>query len=169
MAYSATINIGGGDINVLKVYHSVEQGIDAKGKPSTDVKSGKITIIIDGALAGPFTEWLSDPFAVKDGTITYYKVDEDSKFRELKFLGGMTRSYIEYLSPDISTMNDKDTGINPFTFQMDLAYSDKLGIVYDAIHEYQNRSNIAYLAGLTFHADSITMNGVDHDNKWAKS
>jgi hypothetical protein len=106
MSFKAEFEVGGNKFRVLHASYSLQQDIDATGRPSSGVKGGTIQIEVESTDKTALTEWMVDPFKHQDGKITFYKRDSNQKSKELTFKEGYLVSYTE---------NFTNTGENPMT------------------------------------------------------
>ena len=85
MAFKATFTLDGKTFNILNCHYALHQNVDATGRPSSDVRGGTVTVTIESTDDNTIYTWMTDSHAFKDGKITFYKRDQDSKMKELEF------------------------------------------------------------------------------------
>ncbi len=95
MSFKAKLNVGGKDMNVLSCSYDLTQEVDATGRPSSVTRGGRIKLTVESTGETDLFEWMCNNFERKDGTITFYKRDTDSKSKELAFTEGYLVKYEE--------------------------------------------------------------------------
>ncbi|MDJ1467189.1 type VI secretion system tube protein TssD [Cytophagaceae bacterium DM2B3-1] len=94
-SFNATLQVEGGEYDVLSCNFSFGQATDDKGRPASNVKGGNLFIQIvtsdDTALLG----WMIDPYKKTNGSIVFKKIDEDSTLKEVKFEDAYCVGYSE--------------------------------------------------------------------------
>ncbi|MEZ5009410.1 MAG: type VI secretion system tube protein TssD [Chitinophagales bacterium] len=106
MSFSARLKIDGKDLRVLEASYTLGRDVDFSGRPSGDVRGGRVLVTIEGSDYTGFYEWLIDPYALKEGSIVFKKRDDDATAKELVFKDA-------YLIR--RTENFTQTGDNPLT------------------------------------------------------
>ena len=95
MSFKAYLNLDGKDYRVLKCDYEFTQKVDAIGKPSSINYGGRIDLTVESTDSDVLPTWMLDNFERKAGTITYKKVDNDAKLKEIKFEDGYCVKYKE--------------------------------------------------------------------------
>ncbi len=95
MSFKAKLNVGGTEMNVLSCSYDLTQEVDATGRPSSVTRGGRIKLSVESTGGTELFEWMCNNFERKDGTITFYKRDTDSKQKELAFTEGYLVKYEE--------------------------------------------------------------------------
>ncbi len=95
MSFKAKLNVGGTEMNVLSCAYDLTQEVDATGRPSSVTRGGRIKLTVESTGETDLFEWMCNNFERKDGTITFYKRDTDSKSKELAFTEGYLVKYEE--------------------------------------------------------------------------
>ncbi len=85
MSFSARLKVDGVDARVLECSYTLNRDVDFSGRPSGDVRGGRVLVSIEGSENTGFYEWLIDPYALKDGSIIFKKKDDDATSKELQF------------------------------------------------------------------------------------
>lgn len=158
MSFKATLTIEGKSFDILECTSLLRQKHNAKGNPASGVTAGILHIILEGTADDTFAKWITDPTARKDGTIVYFRTDQDSKFKEIKFKSAylirLTESTIipEDVRPDHLAVGD---AITP-------AQREK----FNEIMTFHARTSMSYIMYCYISAEKITIDGVDHDNQW---
>lgn len=98
MSFKAKLNMNGKELTVLECYYSLSQDVDATGRPSSIARGGKITITIESTASTDFFEWMTNSFDRKEGSIIFYKRDNDQKLKELKFKEAYLIDYNEHFN-----------------------------------------------------------------------
>lgn len=96
MAFKAVLKIGSKEYDVMSCSYSFSRDVDGKGKPSSKVYGGTISLTIESTEETAILEAMVNnkhkPF---DGTVTYFKTDEDAKMKEMSFTKGYVTSFSE--------------------------------------------------------------------------
>jgi hypothetical protein len=95
MAFLAKIEVGGKSYEVLSVNFSVGQMVDEKGQPVSNVHAGNIFVQVETTPDTILTAWMANAFEKKDGNITFYKRDAESKMRTVSWVNGYCVGYSE--------------------------------------------------------------------------
>lgn len=85
MTFKAILKVAGKSYNVLNVNYGLFQETDATGRPSTITRGGKIDITVESTGETDLFEWMTNSFERKDGSVVFYKRDNDATLKELKF------------------------------------------------------------------------------------
>ncbi|PIE48312.1 MAG: hypothetical protein CSA40_01100 [Flavobacteriales bacterium] len=102
MSFLSQMIIEDDTMNVLSCSFSFQQGADSTGKPSQRPKGGQITVVIESTNKTDFLEWMISPNMTKDGEITFYKRDNMSSLKTIKFKEAYCLNYDE----DFDAVND---------------------------------------------------------------
>jgi hypothetical protein len=157
MSFKADLSINGKTFEVLEFSSRLEQKYDNKGKPSSGVKGGLLTVIISGTAEDTFSGWVTDPTKTNDGTITLYRIDQNSKFKEYKFSG----AYITKLCESFIADDDIDVQERAVQFK-----DDAVEGIFEKVLSFHRRTQMSYVMYCEISAGKVTIDGVDHDNKW---
>lgn len=104
MAFKATLKIGSKEYDVISASYAFNRDIDVKGRPASRVYGGNISIAVESTEDTSIIEsMLNNKHKPFDGTLTYFKDDEDAKLKELSF----EKSYIIAFSESFSTGNSQ--------------------------------------------------------------
>ena len=103
MAFKATLSLDGKTFNVLSCHFSLHQNIDSTGRPSSDVRGGTVSVSIESTDDTTIYTWMTDPHSFKDGKVTFYKRDQDSKMKELEFKQAACIDYSENFDANSSS------------------------------------------------------------------
>jgi hypothetical protein len=100
MSFKARLKVAGQDLPVLNAHYELKRNTDATGRPSEDVRGGKITLTVESTGETPFFEWMCNSFERKDGSIVFTKRDTDATMKELTFSEAYMVSYSEDFNSD---------------------------------------------------------------------
>lgn len=95
MSFLSKLSIDDETMNVLKCSFSFEQGADNTGRPSQKPRGGQITILIESTNKTDFLEWMISPNMTKNGEVVFYKRDNLSSLKTVKFKEAYCLSYKE--------------------------------------------------------------------------
>jgi|LGVF01.2.fsa_nt_gb hypothetical protein len=95
MSFKVSLKVDGKDYQVLKCKYTLNQNVDKSGRPTSSIIGGEIEITLKSSDETVFFEWMCDPTMKKDGTITFYKRDEEAKMKELNFSDAYLINYVE--------------------------------------------------------------------------
>lgn len=158
MSFKANLQVDGKDFELLECVCELSQKHDSSGRPASGVNAGFIRFIIEGTDDDTFGSWIADPTKKKDGKITLFRIDQDSKFKEIEFTGGylfvLSESFV--IDGDLGMFDDDDP---VFT---DAAQH----IVYRDVIRYQFRSRMSHVMLGKISAEKIKIDGVEHNNRW---
>ncbi|MBS1948748.1 MAG: hypothetical protein JST47_13375 [Bacteroidetes bacterium] len=161
MSFKATIDVGGKTFELVHCESILEQKTDSAGRPSSGVHGGHIWIVVEGTADDTFGSWVTDPTKKQDGTITFFKIDQDSKFKEIEFKG----AYLTYLIESFITDEDASDPKRLSGDELNFDYKP-VEIGFEILESVQKRTNMSYLILCRLSAEKIKIDGVDHDNKW---
>jgi hypothetical protein len=94
-SFSATFKIDGKEFDVISCSYSFGQNTDEKGRPSSSVFGGHISLQISAPEDDGLLSWMIDPYKKSNGSVVFNKIDQDSTMKELKFEEGYLVSYGE--------------------------------------------------------------------------
>jgi len=123
-SFAAKFTVNGSDFEVISCSFSFGQATDEKGRPASAVHGGQISLMISAPEDAALLGWMIDPYKKTNGSITFNKIDQDSKMKELKFEDGYLVSYSESFHAESS---------HPMTAS--LSISARKITVGDATHE----------------------------------
>ncbi len=84
---------------VAQCEYVISQKTDETGRPTGIVRSGLIQIVVAGTEDELLASWATDSNKQLDGKLTFYRLNEDGVFKEVKFEGGYCVAYREYFLP----------------------------------------------------------------------
>ena len=85
MAFRSTLNLGGKEYDVLVCNYSLRRDVDSKGRPSSNIYGGRITVRVESTEDTTILETMVNQFKPFNGSIVFKKGDEESKMKELTF------------------------------------------------------------------------------------
>lgn len=83
--FKAILKIEGEEFAVLKCHYVLDRDTDQSGRPATDVRGGKITLQIESSQKTLFYDWIINAFAQKSGEVEFWKRNDPSPAKVLKF------------------------------------------------------------------------------------
>lgn len=111
--FKAVLKIEGTEFPVLKCHYVLDRDTDQKGRPATDVRGGKITIQIESSQNTLFYDWIINAFAQKSGEIEFWKRNDPSPAKVLKFEEAYMVEYGEDF--DVVGSNKEQPMVETFT------------------------------------------------------
>lgn len=97
-SFRASLELGGKEFDVLYSEYSFSRDTDKKGKPSSNVYGGRITLEVESTEDSSVVEsMLNSQFKSVDGKIIYKKTEEDAKMKEVEFKNAYLVHYKETL------------------------------------------------------------------------
>jgi len=103
MAFKASLTVDGKTYNVLACHYSFNQNVDTTGRPSSDVRGGTVSLTIESTDDNAIFNWMTDPHGFKDGKVTFFKRDQDSKMKDLEFKQAACINYSEAFDANSSS------------------------------------------------------------------
>ncbi len=102
-SFRASLEIGGKEFDVLYSEYVFSRDTDKKGKVSSGVFGGRITVEIESTADTSVIEaMLNSQFKSTEGKVVYKKTDEDAKMKEIEF----KNAYIVYYKEILDVNND---------------------------------------------------------------
>jgi len=95
MSFKAVLEISGKKYRVLHFSYSLNQNIDAFGRPSSGVHGGTVTLEVESTDSSALAELACDPFKHVDGKVTFSKRDSEQKMKEMTWKEGYLVNYTE--------------------------------------------------------------------------
>jgi hypothetical protein len=133
-SFSAELSIDGKTFPVLTVSYGLYQATDETGKPSSGVRTHLIQLRLMGSDDETLPNWAADGQKQLDGTITFYRIDEQSTFKELAFEQAYCVQYAEHMAPADQT----DQGL-PGSYLIELGISPAVLKIGGTKHDNQWR------------------------------
>jgi hypothetical protein len=123
MSFLAKLTIDDNTMNVLECSFSFEQGSDYTGRPSQRPRGGQINVLIESTRKTDFLEWMISSNMTKEGEIIFYKRDNLSSLKTVKFSGAYCLNYIEDFNSEDGqplktrvVISSKEISVNDTTF-----------------------------------------------------
>jgi hypothetical protein len=120
MSFRATLNLEGKDYDVLKCKYSIKREVDSKGRPSSNLHGGRITLEIESTDDISVIEKMAMQFKPISGVVAFKKDDEDAKMKELSF----KNAYIIDLNEGINIVGDIPMSITFVVSAQEIAMGD---------------------------------------------
>jgi len=153
MSFKATLDIGDKTFDLLYCKSVLEQKTDDSGKPASGVRGGVLCLMIKGSDDDTLAAWAVDPVKQQDGTITFFRIDQDAKFKKIEFRNAYLTTLVESFVADDE----------PLLMESETPEADHL---YRLLMQVQQRTCSSYITLCNISAEKISIDGVDHDNKW---
>ena len=88
MAFNATLSINGKEFDVQKCKYQLRRDVDAKGRPSSDIYGGKVTVTIESTEDTSIIEAMVSQFKTCSGSVVFNQGNEQAKMKELIWENG---------------------------------------------------------------------------------
>ncbi|MBS7362574.1 MAG: type VI secretion system needle protein Hcp [Paludibacteraceae bacterium] len=85
MAFRSSLNLGGKEYDVLECNYSLKRDVDSKGRPSSNIYGGKITVRVESTEDTTILETMVNQFKPFNGSVVFKKGDEEGMMKELTF------------------------------------------------------------------------------------
>lgn len=95
MSFLAKLNIDDDEMNVLECSFGFQQSADNSGRPSQKPRGGQINFVIESTNKTDFLEWMVSSNMTKNGSIIFYKRDNMSSLKTVKFSEAYCLDYSE--------------------------------------------------------------------------
>ncbi|MCV6630329.1 MAG: type VI secretion system needle protein Hcp [Flavobacteriaceae bacterium] len=100
-SFRASLELGGKEFDVLFSEYSFSRDTDKKGKPSSNVYGGRVTLEIESTEDTSVVEsMLNSQFKAINGKVVFKKTEEDAKMKEVEFKNAYLVYYKETLDVD---------------------------------------------------------------------
>lgn len=154
MSFAYNLKVDDKDFPLLAFEYDLSQGALQNGKPASGVRGGKIRFLMELLDETLFANWMFDWRSTKDGSITINRIDQASKFKEIKF----TKAYLMQMAEsfgegDAILLSPDAMGTTPYE-------------IYQWTTRLQNRMDRSYVLFCEISAQTINVDGIAHDNKW---
>ena len=100
MSFKSVFEVAGKKLVVKHCSYDLTQEVDATGRPFAITRGGRIRLVVESTGETDLFEWMVNNFERKDGTITFFKRDTDSKLKELSFKEGYLVKFEESFDAD---------------------------------------------------------------------
>jgi hypothetical protein len=95
MAFKAELSLGSAKFDVLKFDIDFSRDVDSKGRPSSNVYGGKITVHVESTADTSILDAMLASHKPNSGSIVFSKGDEEAKMKELTWENGYIVHYKE--------------------------------------------------------------------------
>lgn len=96
MAFLAKLTIDDGDeMNVLNCSYRFTQSTDATGKPTSIPHGGYVTLVVESTKNTDLFDWMINPTGTKNGIVTFFRREMESKLKTLEFTDAYCIDYQE--------------------------------------------------------------------------
>lgn len=100
MAFRATLNFGGKEFDVLDCKYDIHRDVDIKGRPSSNLYGGNITVHVESTEDTSILEQMVNQFKPNSGSVIFKKGDEEAKMKELEWENGYIKDFQEDIDID---------------------------------------------------------------------
>jgi hypothetical protein len=99
MSFKATLKFGSKEYDVLSISYAFSRDVDHKGRPSSSVYGGTLSVSIESTEDSTVLEsMVNSKHKPISGSVTFFKREEDkAKMKELTFTDGYVIAYSESL------------------------------------------------------------------------
>ncbi|AUD01101.1 type VI secretion system tube protein TssD [Spirosoma pollinicola] len=116
-SFNAEMSLDGKTFPVLTVSYGLYQATDESGKPSSGVRTYLIQLRLAGSDDETLPNWAVDAQKQFDGKITFFRIDEQSTFKELTFEQAYCIHYAERVAP----AEGSDQGNESYQIEMSIS------------------------------------------------
>lgn len=95
MSFRARLEVAGRKYNIINVNYSLAQETDPTGRPSAQIRGGRIEITLRSTNETRFFEWMTNSYDKKNGKVVFTKKDSNTPIKELNFTDGYVVKYKE--------------------------------------------------------------------------
>ncbi|WP_346237431.1 type VI secretion system tube protein TssD [Niabella insulamsoli] len=103
MSFTAALNIGGKEFELLHVDYDFIQPTNAQRQPVSKPVSGFINLTIEASKDSEPIEWMLNASMVKNGEVIFYEIDSHSIMRKIEF----ENAYCVYYREVFDNYNNK--------------------------------------------------------------
>lgn len=116
-SFNAEMSLDGKTFPVLTVSYGLYQATDESGKPSSGVRTHLIQLRLAGSDDETLPNWAVDAQKQFDGKITFFRIDEQSTFKELTF----EQAYCIHYSERVAPAEGSDQGTESYQIEMSIS------------------------------------------------
>ena len=143
-SFRATLEFAGKEYDVLYSEYEFSRTTDSKGKPSSNIQGGRVSVVIESTDDTATIEaMLNSQFKQVEGKIVYKKIEEDAKMKEIEFKNAYIVHYKEIEFKNAYIVHYKET--------LDV------------------NNDVPMTIALTFSAELINVGNAALDNRWPKN
>ncbi len=167
MSFKGEFKVAGNTYSIIECGVPLQQKYDQKGKPASGVHSGRIRLILEGTDDGTLGNWMADPTKKQDGKLTFFRVDQDSTFKEVEFEGAYIITLMENFTLDVEM--SKALLLEEGTLSQDVGKTDAEDQIrfkknIKTLFASQHRTQMSYCMLIELTAEKIKIDGVEHQN-----
>jgi len=97
-SFRASLEFQGKSYDVLHAEYEFSRNTDSKGKPSSNIQGGRVSVVIESTDDTTTVEaMLNSQFKQVEGKVVYKKIEEDATMKELEFKNAYIVHYKEVL------------------------------------------------------------------------
>jgi hypothetical protein len=85
MSFKAELSLEGKTFRISNCEYKMVRETDTSGRPVAGVKYMLIQLVLDGSEDETLLFWAADPQKKVSGTLTFYRIDQESVLKEVKF------------------------------------------------------------------------------------
>jgi hypothetical protein len=117
MSFKTALTVEGNTYLVRKFMMVIKRDTDIKGRPAS-MPSWNLSVKLDAQEDTSLASWMIDPEKQLDGKLTVYKIDSDSRMKEIRFGKSYCFQMAESFKSDISytscclLISGKDIAVN---------------------------------------------------------
>lgn len=167
MSFRATLTVEGKSYNVLQCSHFLKQNRE-RGKVTSGVRGGSITLIIDSTDEEIFGSWATSPTAKKNGELVFDRVDQQSALQKLEFEDAYAIFYFEFMASEYVYNVDAILDIMHDIYTLDeggkLDVLDRYTAATNTMLNFVKRTGLSNCILLRLSAAKIKLDGIDHRN-----
>ncbi len=166
MSFRAELCVAGKTYNVYSCKSKFSQPMGNNGRPSSGVYGGFIAFTLEGTDDDALWDWIGDPVRKQDGTITFYRIDQDSKFKEIEFKGAYAITLCESFceSSQVADLIESFEDLFSTDMTSNEEYLNRGVIVDKHLINFHKRTRISYCKYFQISAERIKVDGVEHEN-----
>jgi len=97
-AFYAELQVDGKTFAIDTASYGLYQPTDESGNPASGVRTHAIRLQLAGSDDETLSAWAADPYKRLDGTLTFYRIDGQGRFREVRFEQAYCVRYAERLA-----------------------------------------------------------------------
>lgn len=122
MSFKSELVVDNKTFSARRFITTIFRKTDSKGRPAS-MPQWAILVRLDAIDDTTLTSWMIDPSKQQDGKITIYKIDQDTKLKEIEFKKGYCTYLNDTFKADVSYatceihIHGKDIQINSAKFE----------------------------------------------------
>jgi Hemolysin coregulated protein Hcp (TssD) len=166
MSFKCELKVADKTFEVIQCLLPVSQRRNQRGRPASGVRAEEIELILEGTDDGTLSTWMADPTKKQDGNITFFRIDQDSRFKEIDFEGAYMMTLVEYFTVGNRTADFLGMQTDYFSPEVDdiEVADDALKKSLNRLLYSQARTGMSYCTLVRISAERIKIDGVEHQN-----